>query len=302
MARPLLAIAIPSLNRARMLDAVLRELVPVCEALCLPIFVSDNGSTDTTPDVCAAWAARWSGFRSQRHPQTVPFGHSVMSALTMSDAEYTWLSGDDDYLVPERVRSVLERLAQRRPDAFVVGTIEVPRVDFASLDRPLGPQLAALLAPPGGRENLREYRAADEFFAAKHIILPLPAVIYPTDRVLTTDYARYLETHHAHIGALFDALALEQARRGRVDVTELADVCAVSLTVHHDRGKDQWSDLFRYLAEEGFPKWLSLLPPIYTPHIPIVEAHMRHIFRNVLSPQRLQQLGRRNDESGGPLA
>jgi len=285
MARSPLAITIPSLNRARMLDAVLRELVPVCETLAIPIFVSDNGSADATPAVCADWAARWRGFRFRRHPEPVPFGHSVMSAMAMSDAEYTWLSGDDDYLVPEGVRSVLDWLQRRAPDAVVVRTIEVPHADYAALDGPLGPQLAALVAGAATGGGMREYRGADEFFAEKHIILPAPSVIYPTDRTLATDYGRYLETHHAHIGALFDALASEHARRGGVDVIELRDVCSVSLTVHHDRGKDQWSELFRYLALEGFPKWLSLLPPLYAPYISIVEAHTRHIFRAVLAAE-----------------
>src|SRR4029077_9998073 len=124
------------------LDAVLRDLVPVCEASSIPIFVSDNGSADATPEVCASWAARWRGFRFQRHPQTVPFGHSVMSAMAMSDAEYTWLSGDDDYLVPSGMRSVMDWLSRRSPDALVVRTIEVPNSDFAALDVALGPQLA----------------------------------------------------------------------------------------------------------------------------------------------------------------
>ncbi len=285
MARSLLAIAIPSLNRARMLDAVLRELVPVCEASSIPIFVSDNSSADATPAVCAAWAARFSGFRFQRHPETVPFGQSVMSAMAMSDAEYTWLSGDDDYLVPRGVHSVLDWLMRRAPDALVVRTIEVPAPDFAALDAPLGPQLAEILARAANGEGTRAYSGAAEFFAEKHIILPAPAVVYATDRTLATDYQRYLDTHHAHIGALFDALALEQARRGCVDVLELQEICSVSLTVHHERGKDQWSELFRYLAVEGFPKWLSLLPPLYAPYIPIVEAHTRHIFRAVLESE-----------------
>lgn len=285
MARARLAIAIPSLNRGRMLDAVLRELVPVCEELAVPIFVSDNGSRDSTPDVCARWAARYPGFRFQRHPETVPFGHSTMSAIEMSDAEYTWFSGDDDYLVPRGIRAVADWLSRRSPDAVVVRAIEVPHADFADLDAPLGPQLAPLLAREPANGAVREYTAADEFFAAKHIMLPAPTVIYRTDATLATDYRRYIDTHHAHIGALFDALAGEQARRGGVDVLELTDVCTVSLTVHNEHGKDQWSDVFRFLAVEGFPKWLSLLPPIYAPHIPIVEAHMRHIFRAVLAAE-----------------
>jgi glycosyltransferase involved in cell wall biosynthesis len=283
MSRPRLAIAIPSLNRARMLDAVLREFQPTCEALSVPILVSDNGSRDETPEVCADWARRWPGFRFQRRSESIPMGRSVMSAIEMSDAEYTWLAGDDDCLLPPGIHSVVECLSQGSPDAIVVRTIEVPRSDFVTLDAPLGPQLAELLR----REktgNRTQYSDAGEFFAARHIILPAPTVIYPTDRTLATDYERYQETHHAHIGGLFDALAVEHAKRGRIDVLELAEICSVSLTTHHDRGKDQWSDLY-FSFVQGFPKWFSLLPPIYAPHVHIAEAHYRHIFRGVLGPQ-----------------
>lgn len=278
-----------------MLDAVLREYQPTCAALSIPILVSDNGSSDETPQVCERWASRWPAFRFRRHPLTIPAGRSVMSAIEMSDAEYTWLSGDDDYLLPHGIHSVADWLSRRSPDAIVVGTIEVPNPDFVALDLPFAPQLAALLARAAKEDGIREYSGAGEFFAAKHIILPAPSVIYPTDRTLATDYERYQETHHAHIGALFDALAVEHAQRGRIDVIELAEICSVSLTVHHDRGKDQWSDIFRYLAEEGFPKWFSLLPPIYAPHIPIAEAHHRHIFRAVLDRKT-------DDESREPTA
>lgn len=265
-----------------MLDAVLHAMVPVCDALGVPVLVSDNGSGDDTPAVCASWARRSAGFRYQRHPQTVPFGHSIMSAMAMSDAEYTWLSGDDDYLVPQGIQTVFRLLGERGPDALVVRTLEVPHPDFAALDAPLGPQLAPLLAGAPAGPPAREYADAGAFFAARHIILPIPTVIYPTDRALATDHGRYLDTHHAHIGALFDALALEQARSGRIDVVEIGDLCAVSLTTHHAQGKDQWSEHFRFLAVEGFPRWFSLLPPIYGPHVPIAEAHHRHIFRAVL--------------------
>lgn len=285
MQRPRLAIAIPSLNRGRMLDAVLRGFQPTCEALSIPILVSDNGSSDDTPEVCAHWARRWSGFHFRRHPKTIPAGRSVMSAIEMSHAEYTWLSGDDDYLLPLGIRAVADCLSRRSPDAIVVRTIEVPHPDFAALDAPLGPQFAELLRRKDTQAGIREYSDAGEFFAEKHIILPAPSVIYPTDRTLATDYERYQETHHAHIGALFDALAVEHTKRGRIDVVELKEICSVSLTVHHARGKDQWTDIFRYLAVEGFPKWFSLLPPIYAPHVPIAEAHHRHIFRAVLNPQ-----------------
>lgn len=266
-----------------MLDAVLREFQPVCEALSIPILVSDNASTDSTPEVCEAWARRWPGFRFRRHPQTLPAGRSVMSAIEMSDAEYTWLSGDDDCLLQSGIRWVASRLAQHSPDAIVVRTIEVPWPDYVELRSPVGPQIAPVVARDAGNGGLTVHTDAGRFFASRHIILPAPTVIYRTAPTLATNYERYQETHHAHIGALFDALAVEQARRGRIDVVETDVLCSVSLTVHHDRGKDQWTDIFRYLGTEGFPKWFSLLPALYAPYVHVAEAHYRHIFRDLLS-------------------
>src|SRR5262249_37769335 len=163
------------------------------EALSIPILVSDNGSRDATPEVCARWASRWSGFRFRRHPESIPMGRSVMSAIEMSDAEYTWMSGDDDYLLPHALQAVADLLSRRSRGAIGVQKIEGPHPDFVALDLPLEPELAELLARQSRGEGVREYRGADEFFAEKHIMLPAPTVIYATDRTLETDYERYQE-------------------------------------------------------------------------------------------------------------
>lgn len=273
-----LAIAIPTFNRARMLDAILRELVPVAEAQGVPLFLSDNGSTDATPEVCARWAARHPLLRVRRHATTLPAIESVMSALAMSDAEYTWLCGDDDYITPAGLGAVRALLDAGSPSAIAVAWLEVPPGRPTDLDAPLGPQLAPLFAQaPSGR---REYHDAAEFFRVKVYDLPVPSVIYRTAETLATDYARYHPTLHSHLGALYDALAAEQEKRGRVDVIELLDPCTVSLTAMGRRGKDDWKHIsFEDLAIRAFPLWFELLPQLYQPHVPAGLARHRHIFR-----------------------
>ncbi len=63
------------------------------------------------------------------------------------------------------------------------------------------------------------------------------------------------------------------------DVTDPTAVHSISLTVHDAHGKKNWSDIFRFLALEGFPLWFSLLPAIYADAIPDAMAFHRHIFR-----------------------
>lgn len=277
-----LAIAIPTYNRAAMLDAVLHAYVPTCEALGVGVFLSDNGSNDATPEVCAAWAARTPLVRFTRHATTVPVGRNIMSAMEGADADFAWFAGDDDFLVPDRIGDVLAVLEAGDPSAVVVRTIEVPRPDFATLDAPLAAQLAPVLAHGDASADARtrlDHADAAGFFAAKHYRLPAPSVIYRRASTLASAYDRYIPTHHPHIGALFDALAREQDDRGRVDVVELTAVHSISLTVHDAHGKQNWSDIFRFLALEGFPLWFSLLPTLYEPHLPAAKEFHRHIFR-----------------------
>jgi glycosyltransferase involved in cell wall biosynthesis len=273
-----LAIAIPTRNRAAMLDGILRDLLPAATALGVRVFVSDNGSEDETPAVCARYGAQFPEARFQRHAATLPIGESVMSAMTMSNVEYTWLRGDDDYLVPGALDAVLEVVSARRPSAVVTGTAEVSAETVVDYAKPIWPQIEARVEE---RSAVREYDDAAALFGTKFYDLPIPSVVFRTKETLATSYARYFPTHHPHTGAMFDALAVEQEARGRVDVVELTRVCSVSLTsiAVRPRGKENWAALFHDLAHHGFPLWFDLMHAIYRPHIPAALAYHRHIFR-----------------------
>lgn len=294
MARNRLAIAIPTFNRGAMLDAVLASYVPACERLGVAVALVDNASADATPDVLAAWQRRSPAVRSRRQIETVPVGRNIMDAMALADADYVWFAGDDDCLLPARIAEVVALLREESPSAVVVGTAEVPSPGYADLAQPLGPQVASLAAGGASMGNLamgasgprRDHDDAVAFFEVRHVCLPAPSVVYRRDTTLATDFVRYIPTHHPHIGALFDDLAREQAERGRIHVVEFPAVHSVSLTVHDERGKKNWSEIFHFLAHEGFPKWFSMLPPLYQPHLAGPLAFQRHIFRAAFEASR----------------
>lgn len=275
-----LAVTIPSHNRARMLERIVEAVLPTCEAVGVDVHVSDNGSTDDTPAVCARLASRSPRFHFRRIDPAVPIERNLMAAMALSRSAYTWEIGDDDCLLPAALVEVAGLLGVRRPSAIVVGTSEVPSDDAIDLGSPVMPQLAHLAPSAYGRP--REWRDAIALFAEKFYNLPLRTVIYRTADELATDYARYYSTYHPHIGGLFDYLAAEQAARGEVDVVEIREPCTISLTVMHDKGKPRWSALYVELARVGFPRWFRLLPPLYAPAIEAGLAYHRHIFRDVL--------------------
>jgi hypothetical protein len=278
-----LAIAIPSHNRARMLERVVAAILPTCDALGVDVHVSDNGSTDDTPAACARLAALSPRFHCRRHDPAIPIERNLMAAMALSAAEYTWEVGDDDCVLPAALVEVAALLSTRRPSAIIVGTSEVPRDDAIDLGSPILPQVARLA--PASYGAPRVWRSAVELFGEKFYNLPLRTVVYRTADELSTDYARYYSTYHPHIGGLFDYLAAEQAARGEVDVVEIRQACTVSLTVMHDKGKTSWSALYTELARVGFPRWFELLPALYGPRIEAGLAYHRHIFRDVLAVQ-----------------
>ncbi len=203
-----------------------------------------------------------------------------MAAMSMSGAEYTWALGDDDYALPAAVEAVAEILRTQRPSAIVTGTTEVAREGAVDLSAPILGQVAHLA--PRAYGPTRAWTDAAALFRDKFYDLPLRTVIYRTRPELASDYARYYGTHHPHIGGLFDYLAAEQAERGSVHVIQIPEVCTVSLTVLRNDGKASWSNLFEEIARVGFPRWFSLLPPLYAPYIEAGLAYHRHIFRHVL--------------------
>jgi glycosyltransferase involved in cell wall biosynthesis len=275
-----LAIVIPSHNRARMVERIVAEILPTCEALAIDVHVSDNGSADDTPAVCAHLAEKSRRFHHQRQDPGISLERNLMSAMGMSRAEYTWALGDDDFLFPAAIEHVARMLRNERPSAIVTGTTQVAHDGAADLSAPLLPQLAHFA--PAAYGPTRRWTDAASLFRDKFYDLPLRTVVYRTTSELAADYARYYGTHHPHIGGLFDYLAAEQGERGSVSVIHVPEVCTASLTVMKHNGKETWSDLFEEIAKVGFPRWFSLLPPLYAPHIEAGLANHKHIFRHVL--------------------
>src|SRR5258708_39727084 len=120
-----LALAIPTHNRAPMLERIVGDILPTCEALAVDVHVSDNGSTDDTPAVCARLARASRRFHHQRLDPAIPLEQNLMATMALSGAEYTWAVGDDDYLLPAALEAAAEILRTERPSAIVAGTTQV---------------------------------------------------------------------------------------------------------------------------------------------------------------------------------
>ncbi|CAN5717656.1 hypothetical protein BH18ACT15_BH18ACT15_04180 [soil metagenome] len=110
----LLTVAIPTYNRAELLDrqvawlaTALRGYEDVCEVL-----ISDNHSTDATPEVIDRWRPKFerTSFRVSRHARNIGAVRNIASCIENATARHVWVISDDDPIAPGTVGYVVQSL------------------------------------------------------------------------------------------------------------------------------------------------------------------------------------------------
>ena len=105
--KKLLTIAIPTYNRAKLLDIQLTWLAQAVKGFEdeIEIFVSDNCSTDNTQDIIKKWKAHLSNitFNSCKNAVNIGVMKNIMNCLNSATTKYVWAIGDDD---PIQVRTI----------------------------------------------------------------------------------------------------------------------------------------------------------------------------------------------------
>src|SRR5215471_798471 len=116
---PRLTIAIPTLNRARLLRRALESALAQTSQE-VEILVSDNGSRDETPAVIAEYAAR-SGVRTFRHESTLDADRHGQFLIDQARGSFFVGLSDDDFLGPDFAAEVLD-LWDRHPELSFIYT------------------------------------------------------------------------------------------------------------------------------------------------------------------------------------
>jgi glycosyltransferase involved in cell wall biosynthesis len=153
--RPLLTIAVPTWNRsaylALTLEQLSRELNQV-DSNSVEILVSDNCSTDDTPQVVQTCALSASQFRSVRNAENIGSDANIAQCFNLARGKYVLILGDDDLLFDGTLASLSLHLQ----------TCEYGVVCL----RPYGYEHDFRREYPGGTGKLREFADAGNFLAA----------------------------------------------------------------------------------------------------------------------------------------
>jgi glycosyltransferase involved in cell wall biosynthesis len=120
---PLLTIAIPTYNRAEHLASLLALLesqlatLPQVDAN-VELLVSDNASTDRTPEVIRdaqlRFASTGARLTTHRHPTNIGADANFVSCYRRARGHFLWICGDDDLIVPGAVAELISHL--QNPD------------------------------------------------------------------------------------------------------------------------------------------------------------------------------------------
>lgn len=112
-ARPLLSLCLATYNRARYLDRYLTHHLTAFDqaGLDYELTVSDNCSTDETPEILARYAARFPRLRVVRQASNIGVYGNIFHTVQHARGEVIVSIADDDMLVPHNALRYVETLA-----------------------------------------------------------------------------------------------------------------------------------------------------------------------------------------------
>lgn len=136
----LLTIAIPTYNRAHRLEKSLNDLLSQIikskKKQYLSVFVSDNGSTDTTAAVINKYSDIFNQnniiFSSHSFSNNRGFDANVLNCYRNCDSEYIWFLSDDDNIIDGAINSIIDDIHKYAPNVLYYNFDQDP----FSLDNP----------------------------------------------------------------------------------------------------------------------------------------------------------------------
>ena len=128
----LLSIAIPTYNRAKSLENLLRGLLPQVKKREreVEICISDNGSEDSTREVVTNFENEYPGLlRYRTNEKNLGIDKNILLVMEMSRGEFIWTLGDDDTIAENAVEEIIEFTGHNKNAGLIVMKEETYFID-----------------------------------------------------------------------------------------------------------------------------------------------------------------------------
>lgn len=191
-----LAISIPTYNRAKILDSQLGSLVPLLEKYSIPIYISDNASTDSTETIVRKWIARYPHIIFSKNEINMGMSYNIIHALTLPQTDYVWLLSDDDRLMASSIETVLTSLDDNFDLIVVNAKTTAESNDLRVNDLP-------------NKIYTEEKSFIEEL--GWHITF-ISCLIVRRDFVDSSLYSKYIKSFFPHTAALLEAATLKKPK------------------------------------------------------------------------------------------
>ena len=117
---PLVSIGVPVFNGEKGLDLALNSLIEQ-DYPNLEIIISDNASTDTSPEICKSYVLKDARVKYDRLNENAGAVENFNRVFKLSSGKYFMWAADDDVREPSFVRACVEKLEQF-PEAVLCHT------------------------------------------------------------------------------------------------------------------------------------------------------------------------------------
>lgn len=191
MSKKLLTIAIPTFNRSKYLDLCLKRISEELDSLSadlkkmVMIHVSNNASTDSTAEVISKYQVRnLQVFEVVNNDENIGADRNIVQCYTSAITPYVWILGDDDVILPGKLKTVLNFLKEESIDVLYVngyGYLE------SYLDEPKRGR---------GRNGISEYSSALDFVRRTHIMLTFISSLIVRSGVCVGNFRKVVEGSH----------------------------------------------------------------------------------------------------------
>lgn len=134
--QPLLSICIPTYNGGNRLPDTLKYLSDALTKVMhnVEILIVDNCSDDNTYQVVRPYLKdrRWNYHKNH---ENIGYNYSVINIIkNLTKGTYTWLLGDDDWVIPTILEQITSRLQLENIDYISLGHKVVNKEDFSKIE------------------------------------------------------------------------------------------------------------------------------------------------------------------------
>jgi glycosyltransferase involved in cell wall biosynthesis len=106
---PLVSIGLPVYNGEKFIRRALESLISQSYEH-FEIIISDNASTDRTPEICREYMTRDKRIRYLRNPKNIGALSNFKRVLELAQGDYFMWAADDDFWLPDFIKTLLEEL------------------------------------------------------------------------------------------------------------------------------------------------------------------------------------------------